>query len=194
MTDTEYSFFKSILAALAGAIARFAVVVVYRKVTEIDISKLESCFLAIEEIHELLAEGDIDRVTVLVAKKRLRFIWKKKPRWVVSAIVQFKLRLSHEKKESYRDIVVDEHYCNIVNRLADDQVVFFESSEIKKGGNLLANIYTSIGVNYSEIHPIKSSMGGVFYMSFASSKKFFSRNTTREKIRVCKDKVKKVLD
>jgi hypothetical protein len=187
------------MAALAAAVARFVVTIVYRKIAEIDISKLENCFLAVEEIQELLAEGDVDRVTLMVAKRRFRFFWRNKNAWRTSAISQFKAKgvgggISNENREDYSDIIVDAHYCNILDRLVDEQTVFVESTEIKKGGNLLSDIYSANNVNYSEIHPMKGNRVAVYYVSFASAKSNFTLPTTKEKIRICKKKIQKVLD
>jgi hypothetical protein len=187
------------MAALAAAVARFVVNIVYRKITEIDISKLENCFLAIEEIQELLSEGDVNRVTLFVAKRKFRVLWWKDRIWHTSAISQFKAKgvvggMDSENRDSYHDIVVDAHYINIINRLADEQTVFMESSEIKKGGSLLASIYNAINIEYSEIHPLKANKALIYYVSFASPKPNFILKTTKEKIRICKKKLQKVLD
>lgn len=154
----------------AGKVALDAII---RKEQTRKVTLLADLKNAFDHTAKILKKCDVERITVLQAKRSLMYnrVANNANKWAVYAIFQSKLEEGEEQLLDYEGVAPDDHYVSIIEEVNSKYPIVLTKDEISEH-TLIGGIYRSLGVTYSEIHLIKRTRGNVFYISYASSKAF----------------------
>jgi len=194
MSENELTVLKGIIVSLLTAAGRIAIEKLIRQNESRKFVLLSDMRECIEAYDSLLANGDVERITVLKMSYRfsIEAFFRGEVPYRVDMLYQEKSVRNKVKEDAYEDILPDRHYVEMVKSLYREGPCIFLPEDIK-GRTLLSGIYRSVGINYSEIYLVRKNPFSYVFVSFATSKDKFHRRDTDERIRLCVQKTNSIL-